>query len=809
MIDGQARAPNSVTSPSDSRVGAVSSRSGHPVADIREGLRALGHRGLLGGLRLAWRRFGWKTDPFRLLTPTDQRSDQAGGSKSIRWLPPVRLGGETHHALLMNPDAAITYHVPASPGSRIVAQCGLLPGTRTSSPAVVEFELHVECPDSDWKARRVLVIGPGPRRGPSRWRRLVVRLPEVPGHDVVVRLATRVPTGASQAVSGSIWGEPRVEQPRSAEERRALVVGLIARFRRAGVARTVRQIRELPAVDEHEVRYRRWVTLNTPTRDDLAASAARVSELAWRPLISVLTPVYNTDARWLRACVESVRRQVYPNWELCLADDGSTNAQTLGVLDEYARESRIRILHLSGNSGISSATNAALSVATGEFVALLDHDDELAPEALFEVASLLNDDRETDFIYSDEDKLDGDGQRCDPHFKPDWSPEHLRSTMYTCHLMVLRTGLARELGGFRRGLEGAQDYDLALRVSERTTRIRHIPKVLYHWRKIPHSTASTSLAKTWAIDAGARALTDHVDRSGLDATVVPGPAPGLYRVRHRIAGQPLVSIVIPTRGGTAAESPTTRALTNCVRSIVEKSTYQHYEIVVAEDSPVSAATRELLEAGPHRRIPYHWTGSFNYPHKLNTAAASCRGKHLVLFNDDIEVVAPEWIEAMLEFSQQDGIGAVGARLIYPDGRLQHVGVLIGVCGMAAHAFHSCPGNTPGHGASAWIVRNYSAVTAACMMTRHDLYDRMHGFDERFGTDFNDTDYCLRLRREGYRIVYTPYAELCHLESVSYGARTWNTADLTTMRREWADVYARDPYYNPNLSRDDPDYRVRL
>jgi len=283
----------------------------------------------------------------------------------------------------------------------------------------------------------------------------------------------------------------------------------------------------------------------------------------------------------------------------------------------------------------------------------------------------------------------------------------------------------------------------------------------------------------------------------------------LYRVRHRIAGHPLISIIIPTMGGLQGNTRTVSALARCLRSIVQKSTYRHFEIVIAEDSALPDSTVSLLEDIPHTRVSCNHEGRFNFARKVNIAARHSRGAHLVLCNDDIEVIAPEWLEALLEFSQQEGIGAVGAKLVYPDGRLQHVGIVLGVCGLAAHVLHSQPGSTPGHGASALIVRNYSAVTAACMMTRRDVFERMGGFDERFASDFNDVDYCLRARRAGYRIVYTPYARLCHLESASFGPRAWSAADMDTMRTTWAETCARDPYYNPNLSRDFSDCRVRV
>jgi GT2 family glycosyltransferase len=335
-----------------------------------------------------------------------------------------------------------------------------------------------------------------------------------------------------------------------------------------------------------------------------------------------------------------------------------------------------------------------------------------------------------------------------------------------------------------------------------------VPAILYHWRKAEGSTAASGLAKQWAIDAGERALVDHVMRTGRNAVVVPGPLPGLYRIRHRIARRPLVSIVIPTAGHPReVGGRSVNLLANCLRSIAQKTTYQPIELVIADDGSLCDEAAAFLETVPHRLVHFEYTAPFNYATKLNFAVSHSHGEHVVLLNDDIEVITPEWIEAMLEYSQQDEIGAVGAKLLYPDGRLQHIGVVMGVCGLAAHAFHSHPGSAPGYGGSALIVRNYSAVTAACMMTRRALYDRLGGFDERFGSDFNDTDYCLRLGRDGFRIVFTPHAELYHFESASFGARTWNVADLATMRREWAEVCERDPYYNPNLTRDFTDYRL--
>ncbi len=583
-----------------------------------------------------------------------------------------------------------------------------------------------------------------------------------------------------------------------------------ARLHRTGLVASLRHLRDSPSPDERAALYRRWISLNTPTAEDLARLAAEVESLAYHPRISIVTPVYDTDPTWLTACIESVLRQAYPDWELCLCDDGSRSKATQGVLRQYEADPRIHVTYLASNGGISAASNAALATATGEFVAFLDHDDELSADALHEIVRCLNEHPDADMIYSDEDKIDPTGERCDPYFKPDWSPELFLSCMYTCHLMAVRASLIKDLGGFRLGYEGAQDYDLVLRLMERTSRIHHIPKILYHWRKLERSVASSGTAKPWALDAGERALQDYATRMNLDATVSAGSGAGLYRVRYRIVGRPLVSIVIPTAGGAIQVGGQRKdLLVSCIRSVVEKTAYENYELIVADDGWLPASMLAFLETVPHKRVSYRDPGPFNYARKLNFAVSHAKGTQLILFNDDLEVMSGEWLTAMLEHSQREPVGAVGAKLFYPDGRLQHIGIVMGVCGMAAHAFHRHPGSSQGYGASAVVVRDYSAVTAACMMTRRDLYDRLGGFNERFALDFNDTDYCLRLRAAGYRVVFTPYAQLYHWESATAGPRAWRAEDVDEMRRTWGDVCERDPYYNPNLTRDFPDYRVRV
>jgi GT2 family glycosyltransferase len=572
------------------------------------------------------------------------------------------------------------------------------------------------------------------------------------------------------------------------------------RLRTEGLASVLQTVRDAPNAEGDVDAFRRWIERNTPRPPDLERLTQKAAALTWRPRISVVTPVYNTDPQYLRACIDSVRSQIYTEWELCLADDASPREETRSVLREYD-DPRIRVRYLARNSQISAASNAALALATGEYVALLDHDDELTPDALFEIARFLNEHRDADMIYSDEDKLDAAGARCDPYFKPDWSPEHFLSTMYTCHLMVVRTRMLEEAGGFRQGYEGAQDYDLVLRLMERTDRIYHLPRILYHWRKAPGSAASENAAKPWAIDSGRKALQDYVRRQGSAAEVCRGSAPGLFRIKQAVVGQPLVSIILPTRG-------TGDLVLRSVRSLAEHTSYGKFEVVVASDGPLSAELRDVLGSLTSRIVDYRGPGAFNFSHKINAAAREARGDHLLLLNDDVEAVEDDWLSALLEYSQQQPVGAVGAKLLYPDGRLQHAGILIGVCGIAAHAFHQHAGSSVGYASSAVRPGNFSAVSAACLMTRREVFEAVGGMDERLAIDFNDVDYCLRVRKAGYRIVFTPYARLVHHESASTGSRAPSPAEAALMREKWGAVLEQDPYYNPNLSVHFPDYRLR-
>ena len=522
------------------------------------------------------------------------------------------------------------------------------------------------------------------------------------------------------------------------------------------------------------------------------------------PRISIVMPVYNVEKRWLLAAVESVRKQFYPHWELCIVDDASTRDETRHTLAQLAAASdpRIKIRRLDTNVGIAAASDAALDLATGDYVGLLDNDDELSRDALIEMAQRIIVD-DPDLLYSDEDKLDEDGRHVEPHFKPDFSPDYFLANNYVCHFSVVRRELLKKIGGFRAGFDGAQDFDLLLRVTEHSHKIVHIPKILYHWRKVAGSTAADALAKPKSTDAGRRAVMESLARRSIDARVDNGPFPNTFSIRRRVRGRPRVSIVVPFR-----DKP--ELLRTCVESILAKSTYAEFEIVGvdnnSQDPEIARLTAELQRRDARVRF-LRFDEPFNYSAINNFAARQTSGEHLLLLNNDTEVLAPDWIEAMLEHSQRPEVGAVGAKLLYPDGTLQHAGVVIGLGGVAGHPHLFLAGDHPGYFARAQLTQNMSAVTFACAMTRRAVFDELGGLNETNLTiAFNDVDYCLRAREAGYLVVYTPNAVLHHHESKSRGyednpeKQRRFAAEADYIRQRHAEALRKgDPYYNPNLS----------
>jgi GT2 family glycosyltransferase len=517
------------------------------------------------------------------------------------------------------------------------------------------------------------------------------------------------------------------------------------------------------------------------------------------PRFSILTPVYETPAGVLRKMLGSVRRQSYGDWELCLVDDCSQQPHVRAILDEASgRDPRIRVTYREENGGIVPASNQALAMAEGEFVALLDHDDMLHPDALAHVAEALDGTPEADYVYTDEDKIDPSGRHSSPFFKPDWSPERMRTQMYSCHLSVFRRALVEEVGGFDPAFEGSQDWDLVLKVTERARAILHVPRVLYHWRMLENSAAASGEAKPYAAEAGVRAVQAHCDRIGLEARVELDPVdPGILHLQPALKDQPLVSIVIPTNGQRREiRFEQTVLVVNCVRSIVERSTYENYEIVcVVDEGTDPAVLAELREIAGERLRLVEFSGPFDFSAKINSGAVRSDGEQLLLLNDDIEVTTPNWIERMVMYSAQPGVGAVGGRLLWGDTRIQHVGVAYEGA-LPHHHYRGFDQGFSGYANAVRIARDCLTVTAACLMTRREAFERLGGFTSTLPVNFNDVDYCLKAHVDGLRIVYDPDLLMYHFESSSRDAvvEQW---EVELLLDRWAHVTAVDPFVNPH------------
>ena len=560
--------------------------------------------------------------------------------------------------------------------------------------------------------------------------------------------------------------------------------------------------------------YEQWLRVyDTRPPEMLESQRTEARAMPAPPLISILLPVYNTPERWLRRAIQSVCEQTYPHWELCIADDASTLPHVRAVVEELAAaDGRIKVALRPENGHISAASNSALELATGEFVGLLDHDDELAPHALFEIALVLGRHPQADLVYSDEDKIDEDGRRFEPYFKPDWNPDLILGQNYLSHFSVYRTALVREVGAFRVGYEGSQDWDLALRVTDRSAadRILHIPKVLYHWRAISGSTALELSEKSYPVDAARRALADHFAAKGIAARLEPVPG-GHWRTVFPLPDPaPLVSLIIPTRNGL-------EHLRRCVDSITAKTDYPAYEILIvdngSDDRETIAWLRRAEERGV-RVLPY--PEPFNYAAINNTAVRAARGEIVTLLNNDLEVINAGWLTEMVSHACREGVGCVGAMLYFPNDMIQHAGVILGVGGVAGHAFRDFPRGTEGVFNRARLVQSYSAVTAACMSVRKAVYLNVGGMDEdELAVAFNDIDFCLKVRRAGLRNIWTPFAELYHHESASRGAddtpekRSRFDREVEVMLRRWGTELTADPAYNPNLSLERNDFSLAI
>ncbi|EEV5611256.1 TPA: glycosyltransferase family 2 protein [Escherichia coli] len=569
------------------------------------------------------------------------------------------------------------------------------------------------------------------------------------------------------------------------------------------------------SVTPFSVGYEEWIeTVELPSLPGNKEVSLMLASMTHPPVISIVIPVYNPAEIYLRACLDSVLAQSYPHWELCIADDRSPKEHVQRVLREYeAKDSRIKVVYRKHNGHISAASNSALEIAKGDFVALLDHDDVLPEHAMLFMAQAICEQPHTQILYSDEDKINARGERFDPHFKSDWNPDLFFSQNYVSHLGVYRRSLLQQIGGFRLGVEGSQDQDLLLRCLPHVAaeQIVHIPRVLYHWRTIEGSTALASGEKSYTTEAGIKALRDYFSKQQPEVTVEAGLVPNTYRVRYPISEPaPLVSLLIPTRDR--------RALTEtAVRSIIDRSTYTHFEILILDNGSVEQETLDFfaqIQQEDSRVRVLRYDHPFNYSAINNFGVRHAKGAIIGLVNNDVEVINPDWLTEMVSHCMRPEIGCVGAKLYYSNDTLQHGGVILGIGGVAGHSHKQYPRHHPGYFSRLLLTQTLSAVTAACLLIRKNIYEEVAGLDEEnLHVAFNDVDFCLKVREAGYRNLWTPYAELYHYESISRGAEDSPekiarfAREVNFMKSKWGKHLELDPFYSPNLSKDREDFSI--
>lgn len=581
-------------------------------------------------------------------------------------------------------------------------------------------------------------------------------------------------------------------------------------LQRNGLTNTLRKIK-LEVKYKNQENYDIWINVNE--KYDNKSVLEDIKTFSYKPKISIIMPVYNVEEKWLTECIDSVINQSYDNWELCIADDNSTDTHIKPLLEFYkSLDLRIKVVFRKENGHISEASNSALEIANGEFVGLLDNDDTLAQFALYEVVKLLNEHPEADLIYSDEDKLSENNKRSQPFFKTDWAPDILLATNYICHFGVYRKSIVDELGGFRKGFEGAQDYDLVLRFTEKTSLVFHIEKVLYHWRMISNSTAVNPESKGYAFEAGIMALKDALKRRNIIGHVTHGAFPGIYDVQYEIINDALVSVIIPTRDNADD-------LKACIDSIFKKTGYEKFEIIVADNGSVDEKTLKLFDFYSEKYkdqfkvirmdIP------FNFSKINNLAVEEARGEYLLFLNNDITVITKGWMERLVSYAQQERIGAVGAKLNYPDNTIQHAGVIIGMGGVAGHGHCGYPKGDYGYFGKLVTNNNFSAVTAACLMVKRKDFDEVSGFEEELAVAFNDVDFCLKLIEKGKYNVWIHDVELYHHESKSRGFddtyskyKRFN-AEVDYMKKHWEKHIKKDAFYNSNLTLNEVNYSIAV
>ena len=564
----------------------------------------------------------------------------------------------------------------------------------------------------------------------------------------------------------------------------------------------VKSTHKLQGLD-NDYDYGEWYSLTAPSKEELERQ--REETFPAGPKFSIVIPLYKTPERYLKEMLDSIVEQTYGNWELCLADGSPEGEDVSRVVNRYqTNDSRIRYRRLQGNGGISYNTNAAIEMATGEFIILADHDDAMTRDALYECAKAIQAHPRCQVIYSDEDKMDMDGKALfDPHFKPNFNPDLLCSVNYICHQFVVHRELVEKVGGLRKEFDGAQDYDFIFRCTENAEEIYHIPKVLYHWRCHQDSTASNPQSKMYAFEAGSRAIMEHYKRMGIPALKVEkGVDYGIYHTVFKIQGQPLVSVIIPNKDHH-------KDLDLCIRSMITKGTYKNLEFVVVENNSTEAETPKYYEAIQNEFPQVHvvtWPREFNYAAINNFGVSHAKGDYLLFLNNDTELIAENFVEEMLGFCQRDDVGIVGAKLLYQDDTIQHAGVVVGFGGVAGHTFIGLHKAENSYFHRAMCAQDYSAVTAACMMSKRSVFEMAGGFSENFAVAFNDIDYCMKVRSLGKLVVYAPYALLYHYESKSRGLEDTPekvnrfNREVAKFAGKWPDILKNgDPYYNPNLT----------
>ena len=568
-------------------------------------------------------------------------------------------------------------------------------------------------------------------------------------------------------------------------------------------------IKKILKIKEND--YMTWRKKYILSSSDLEKQKAKKFE--YQPRFSIVVPLYKTPEKYLREFIASVENQTYSNWELCLSDGSGENSPIEKILKEYEeKDERIKIVRNDNALQISENTNEAIAIASGDYIAFADHDDLLTPDALFECVKVLNQDRSVEAIYSDEDKVTMDGKEYfEPHFKTDFNIELLCSMNYICHLYVVSKQIIDKIGVLNKEYDGAQDYDFVLRSVEVAQKVYHIPRVLYHWRAHKDSTAENPESKMYAFEAGARAIQAHYNRVGIKAKVHQGEYLGLYKTEHIIDAKPMISIIIPNKDHIDD-------LEKCINSIERKSHYENYEYIIIENNSEEEKTFEYyqkVEAENSKVHVVYWKDEFNYSAINNFGVKYAKGDYLLFLNNDTEIINDNCLEELVGYCMHEGVGAVGARLYYSDNTIQHAGVIVGFGGIAGHAFLGLDRSANGYFSRIICAQDLSAVTAACMMVKKEVFEEIGGFDTDLKVAFNDVDLCMKIRTAGYRIVYNPYAELYHYESKSRGLEDTPekverfNGEIATFAQKWPEILKHgDPYYNPNLSMERGDFGLK-